>query len=196
MNVLDYLKAPLQWAFLLIANIVLDLIGLVMVAIALPFATWQISVSDGRAILNLPRWAYLWGNDFDGVLGDKRGDWAKITPFGVHVESYLAKYWWTAIRNPSNNMRMYDMFAAPIIGSVITFIGDREVRDSSGEGGWQFVKLVSAKGKNYYGFYLVWQLTDNHGFYARFGFKISPDHQGTQELPKGETVRINPWKTL
>lgn len=192
----DYVKAGLQWVFCLAANIVLDSMGLVIVAVALPFRVADVSVSDGRKIINLPRWVWLWGNDFDGVQGDKRGWWAAHTPFGWDVNGYKAMYWWTAIRNPTNNMRRLKLFSAPIIGSTITYIGDRDVADKPGRAGWQFVKLVSASGRSYYGFYLVKMLGSKHAFVIRMGFKVSPDHQGSKEQPKGMTTKINPWKNI
>jgi hypothetical protein len=193
---MDYFKAALQWAFCLAANIVLDGMGLVIVAIALPFRKEGVSVSDGRKIINLPRWAWLWGNDFDGVLGDKRGWWAENTPFGWDVNGYMAMYWWTAIRNPANNMRRVSLFSAPIIGSEITYNGYFTVEDDRGGDGWQFVKLVSQKGRSYYGFYWVkeYQIVQDRAFVIRMGFKIKPSHAGSQEQPKGMTTRINPWK--
>jgi len=193
---MNYFKAALQWTFCLAANIVLDSLGLVIVAIALPFRKDDISVSDGRKIVNLPKWAWLWGNDFDGVLGDKRGWWAANTPFGWDVNSYMAMYWWTAIRNPANNMRRVSLFSAPIVGSIIRFKGQYEVSDKPGMGGWQFVKLNSAKGRNYYGFYLVKQWSETRAFVIRLGFKVLPRHAGTNEQPKGMTTRINPWKKI
>lgn len=201
MKFTDYVKAGMQTAFCLAANIIFDGLGLIVVAIALPFRTFGNSVSDGRKIINLPSWAWLWGNDFDGVLGDKRGWWEAHTPFGWPVTSFMAMYWWLAIRNPANNMRRVSLFSAPIVGSTITYIGDRNVADRPGEGGWQFVKLVShntlhKKGRCYYGFYSVWQYSETRAFVIRMGFKIKPDHQGTAELAKGMTTRINPWKSI
>lgn len=200
MNAFDYIKAPLQWMWLLIFDIFFNVLGLFMVAIGIPFAKWGISVSDGRAILNLPRWLHIWGNDFDGLLGDKRGWWAANTPFHVHAESFLAKWWWAAIRNPSNNMRRYAMFSAPITGSAISYVGDYEVEDDVEGSGMQFVKCVSTKGKSYYGFYWVKEWHNRgevkRGLMVRIGFKVNPRHAGTVDQPKGLTYRLNPWKKL
>jgi hypothetical protein len=193
---MDYIKAIFQFLFLLISDITLDLIGLFMVAIAIPFRVDGVSVGDGRKIVNLPKWAWLWGNDFDGLLGDKLGEWVDEVPFGWNINSYAAMYWWAAIRNPANNTRMLSLYSAPITGSTFTYKGDYTVNDKDGQGGWQFVKLVSLAGKAYYGFYLVKQWTTTHASVIRFGFKISPDQAGTVDLPKGETSRINPWKEL
>lgn len=200
MNVLDYFKAIWQWSWLLAFDIFFNVLGLFMVAIGIPFARWDVSVSDGRAILNLPRWLHIWGNDFDGLLGDKRGWWAANTPFHVDVNSFLAKWWWAAIRNPSNNMRRYSMFSAPIRGSKFAYVGDYEVEDDVEGGGMQFVKATSKAGKNYYGFYWVkeWHNSGDvkRCLMIRIGFKVFPRHAGTDEEPKGLTYRLNPWKKL
>src|SRR5690554_7576491 len=71
----DILKATKQWLFLLFFRLLGIISGLVIVAIAIPFRKEGVSLSDGRKIVNLPKWAWLWGNDFDGLLGDKRGWW-------------------------------------------------------------------------------------------------------------------------
>ena len=68
--------ALLQWAVLLVVRVALIVLGLMVVAVAIPFAVPGLSVSDLRPIVNLPRWAWLFGNDYDGLDGDKRYWWA------------------------------------------------------------------------------------------------------------------------
>ena len=126
---MTYLRAILQWTFLLLANIVTDLLGIFVVALAIPFRVPGVSVSDGRPIVNLPKWVWMFGNDYDGLLGDKRGWWDANTPFGWKVDSFMAMWWWAAIRNPVNNMRLMKLFQAPVRGSTITYKGDFHVRD-------------------------------------------------------------------
>lgn len=184
-------KAIIQWTFLTLSNLILDPLGLLVVAIAIPFRVKGISVSDGREIVNLPKWAHLWGNDYDGLLGDKRGWWAENTPFGVPVDSFFAMWWWAAIRNPVNNMRMYSLWQAPVVGSTITYKGDYTVNDRPGEAGWQFVITENA-GKFWYGFYFVHQWSDTSAFVIRLGFKVTPEHQGQTDVPpKGIVIKIN-----
>lgn len=66
------IEALFQWAWLIIARVLGIITGLVMVPVAIPFRVAGVSGSDGRPIVNLPGWAWLWGNDFDGLQGDKR----------------------------------------------------------------------------------------------------------------------------
>ena len=187
--------AILQWSFLLLSNIVLDLIGLVVVSVAIPFRVTSNSVSDGRVIVNLPKWAWLFGNDYDGLLGDKRGWWADNTPFGVKVDSFLAMWVWAAVRNPVNNMRLTTLYSAPVQGSIITYKGNYVVEDKPGMGGWQFVTTTNGN-KKWYGFYLVHEWSTKKAFVIRIGFKVKPEHNGTNESPKGMTTKISLWKEL
>ncbi|MCS4310266.1 hypothetical protein M2397_000541 [Pseudomonas sp. BIGb0381] len=192
---LNVAKAIFQWVFLLACNIVTDLIGLFIVAIAIPFRVDDFSKSDGRPIVNLPRWAWLFGNDYDGLQGDRRGWWAENTPFGWKVDSFMAMWWWAAVRNPVNNMRFVKLWQAPIKGSTVTHIGDYTVRDHPGEAGWQFVTTENG-GKHWYGFYLVHQWSDTRAFVIRLGFKVQPDDAGTDGEPVGMTTKINFYKAI
>lgn len=195
MNILDYIKAGASFVWLFVANVFFVLSGLVMVPLAIPFHQKGFSVSDGRSIVNLPKWAYVWGNDFDGLLGDKRGWWAANTPFHLPVDHFFSMFMWAAVRNPANNMRMLKMFQAPITNSTITYKGDYDVQDDPGEGGWQFVKTENA-GKSWYGLYIVKSYNSTHAFVLRLGFKITPSHQGTADLPKGFVTKISFYKEL
>jgi len=179
-------------------SIILDVLGLIVVAVALPFAVNDYSKSDGRVILNLPKWAYIWGNDFDGALGDKRGWWAENTPFGVDVNSFFAKWWWLAIRNPANNMRMFSVFSAPVAGATCDYWGQSDVADKVGKTGVQLVRYRYTNGTwPRVGFYWVVQYGQStKAFVVRFGYKVEPDYIETDEQPKGLVFKINPVKNL
>lgn len=189
------LRALAQWSWLIIARLAGILSGFLMVALAIPFRVPAVSLSDGRAIVNLPRWAWLWGNDFDGLLGDKRGWWAENTPFGWAVDSFAAMWWWAAFRNPANNMRLLEAFSAPVIDSKITYRGRYVVEDKPGMGGWQFV-IVENDGKRWFGFYWVHEWSTTRAFVIRLGFKVKPSHQGANEPRKGLTFKFNPAKSI
>lgn len=191
------LRACLQWLFLLACNIVLLVVGLPVVALAIPFRVAGVSLSDGRAIVNLPAWVWLFGNDYDGLLGDKRGWWAANTPFGVAVDSFLAMWWWAAVRNPVNNMRLVSLWSCPVSQCDVTYYGQAAVRDAPGEGGWQFVIAKRRAGgwRRWYGFYWVHQWSDTRAFVVRMGFKISPGDNST-EPDKGMTTKVNVWKDI
>jgi hypothetical protein len=208
-----YIKAILQWLFLLASNIVLGLVGLFAVLLGLFFLVDGKSLSDGRNIKNLPKWLHIFGNDYDGSLGDKRNWWNDNCDSGVLFgllpilrkrfsgipvltkHSWLSQYWWLAIRNPVNNKRTYPLWQAPVKGSTITHKGDYTVEDKVGRGGWQFVVTEQA-GRSWYGFYLVHEWNKTKCAVIRMGFKVKPSHQGTDEDAKGMTTKVSLWKSL
>lgn len=192
--IVSLIKALPQFIFLLVSNVLLDLIGLLVVAVAIPFRVEGKSLSDGRPIVNLPKWCWLFGNDYDGLLGDKRGWWKDNTPFNLPVDHFLSMYWWAAIRNPVNNMRLTSLYSCPVDGSVITYVGDKRVRDKAGQEGWQFVTTTKG-GKKWYGFYWVHLWSDKRAFVVRFGFKTEPSDEGSKES-QGMTTKINPYKSI
>ncbi|MHA6236870.1 DUF7338 family protein [Pseudomonas fluorescens group sp. PF-69] len=188
-------RALAQWSFLFVCNVVLLLLGLVVVAVALPFRVPGVSVSDGRPIVNLPRWAWLWGNDFDGVLGDKHGTWAASTPFGWPAASFGAMYTWAALRNPVNNMRRLSLFACPVAQCTISGYGQDYVRDSDGQSGWQFV-IARCGLRRWYGFYWVHQWTTARALVVRLGYKIAISDAGVTEEPIGMTTKLDLYKAI
>ena len=176
---------------------ILTIMGLFIVPIALLFPNGGTSVSDGRPIIVLPDWAWLWSNDFDGASGDKRGWWNEHAPFGLGSKHFLSKFWWLAIRNPVNNLRRTRLFSCPVSKCYIDFVGQREVADKPGLTGWQFVTAEHERTEQtWHGFYGVWPWGQGRALVVRLGFKIHPAHEGTKEQPKGFCFRINPWKKI
>lgn len=187
-------RALAQWLFLFVCNAVLMILGLLVVAVAIPFRVPGVSVSDGRPIVNLPRWAWLFGNDYDGLLGDKRGWWAANTPFGWAATAFGAMYTWAALRNPVNNMRQTSLFSCPVAECSITGYGQDEVKDSPGMGGWQFV--IAKRGlRRWYGFYWVHQWSDTRALVVRMGYKITKADQGGTEVI-GMTTKVDLYKSI
>lgn len=187
----------LGWIVRLLASAVLALIGLFVVPVALLFKTSGTSVSDGRPIIVLPEWAWLWSNDFDGALGDKRGWWDAHAPFGLGAHHFVSMFWWLAIRNPVNNRRRLNWFSCPVAKCYIDYDGDYDVEDKPGKAGWQFVTAEHQRTEQtWHGFYLVYPWNETRALVVRLGFKIKPSHEDTQEPPKGLTFRLNPWKEI
>lgn len=207
---LDLVFAALQWVLLLVLRVALILIGFPVVALAVPFAVSGVSASDGRPIWNLPRLFWLWGNDFDGLDGDKRLWWADncddLVLFGLlpllrrlrlpiaplAASSWLARWWWAAVRNPVNNLRLLPGISCPVAECSIAFAGQAVVEDKPGLGGWQFVIAQRPGGVyRWYGFYYVRELTPTTARVVRLGYKIKPEHQGSDEPAKGMTFKFN-----
>jgi len=211
----DIVLAALQWVALLAVRLVLIVLGLPLVAVAIPFAVPGHSLSDGRRIVNLPRWAWLWGNDFDGLDGDKRLWWADscdaLVLFGLlpllrrvglplgslPVTSWLARWWWAALRNPVNNLRLVSGVSCPVSECAIAYLGQYSVEDKPGKGGWQFVRATRRGGlSRWYGFYAVRELSATTARVVRLGFKIKPSHDGSAEPAKGMTFKASLAKDI
>ncbi|WP_106805738.1 hypothetical protein [Pseudomonas sp. S5D5] len=102
------LRAALQWALFLPLRVTLILLGFLVVPLALPFMTIEnppIAFTQAPGywgLGRLPAWAWLWSNDRDGALGDKRGWWHMNTPFDLGAYHWFSQFWWLAIRNPAN----------------------------------------------------------------------------------------------
>jgi hypothetical protein len=192
----DFVLAAAQWTALLLIRAALIILGLGVVALAIPFRVPGASASDGRPITNLPRWAWLFGNDYDGLLGDKRAWWAKNTPFGLAVDSYLAMWIWAAWRNPVNNLRLVPGLSCPVSECAITYRGNYVVEDKPNLGGWQFVTAASRTSR-WYGLYVVHEWSPTRAFVLRIGYKIKPIHAVYANEPaKGMTFKINLWKSI
>ena len=71
-----------------------SILGLIAVPIALLFA------KDGK----LPKWAWIWDNDRDGINGDDGFKNEHCPSYGLKYGGFLCSYIWLAIRNPSANL--------------------------------------------------------------------------------------------
>ena len=206
---MNYLKAILQSLGLSLVKLSMAVIGLFVVAVALPFRkgeTKWLSSSHNEAyewgVITLPKWAWLWSNDSDGSLGDSRGWWAKNAVFGLPHTSYFAQWWWLCIRNPVNNLRYTKLMSCDVSKAEITHQGDYFVRDKPDFAGYQFV-VATVEGRSYYGLYIVHQWNEERAFVLRAGFKVEPRHAKTDwgsEKPhkrhKGFTFRISPYNEI
>lgn len=184
-----------QWITLLTIRLVLIVLGWLIVAAAIPFRKLARSASDGRPILTLPSWAWLWSNDLDGLTGDKRLWWHANAPFGLGAHHWFSMWVWAAWRNPANNMRLVPGISCPVSECSITYAGQRVVEDKPNQSGWQFV-TAARRSSRWYGFYFVHCWSDTRAFVVRIGFKIKPDHAGGNEPSKGMTFKVNPWKAI
>lgn len=198
----------IQNIMLLAISIVANIVGLFAVAIGLFFVEDQISNSDGRPIVNLPKWLWIFGNDADGVNGDKRLWWDKncdnLVLFGLlpmlrtkgfninklTSNDYISRWWWAAIRNPSNNLRFVDWLSCPIQQCQMFYFGNKEVSDKLGKEGWQIViGKHDLSWKWWIGWYWVHRYTNStNGLRVRMGYKIKPEYNIDQT--KGYAISI------
>lgn len=168
----------------------LTLLGLLVVAAAIPYARYT-GKTIGDPVLwrerHLPRWAWLWGNDRDGTLGDKRGWWRNKS--AGSPETFWNQYRWLALRNPVNNLqRVWPLY---INGKDLSkgYVGDYRVDDDPFGGGWHFVWSGWRTG-----FYLIHEYGNGRALEIRTGWKLRPENQKDKAV--GFTVLIHPWRRL
>lgn len=107
------------WPLYIAVSLALDVIGLVLLALLSLCHAWKSRPSKVAQFRTAPKWpngkvtawrfgwlTWLWGNEEDGVTGPPW--WELRTTDGIKA-SYLALAWsayrWSALRNPSNNLR-------------------------------------------------------------------------------------------
>lgn len=206
---LHILRAAWQWAVFLPLRVSLILLGWLVVPLALPFLTVQgppvaFTQAPGFwSLARLPAWAWLWSNDRDGALGDKRGWWHLNAPFGLGAYHWFSKLWWLAVRNPANNMRFSPWFSCPLTECDFRYWGDESVEDRPGQGGRRLLLAThKTTGRRYYGFYGVWQWSATRALVIQLGFKPEPsdwadDYSADPSAQwKGLTFEVNPWKSI
>lgn len=206
---MNYINAIIQSLLLSLVKLIMAVVGLFVVAVALPFRTGEtkhLTSSHNEAyewgVITLPTWAWLWSNDSDGSLGDSRGWWAANAVFGLDHQSFFAQWWWLCIRNPVNNLRYTKLMSCDVSKAEITYEGSFYVRDKPDQAGSQFV-TAEVDGRKYHGLYVVYQWNENRAFVLRAGFKVEPRHADTdwdKESPhkrhKGFTFRISPYNEI
>ena len=191
--------AALTWPVWIVIRFAGILSGLVIVPIALLFRNESLvtdparQVYPSRKIVHLPKWAWLWDNDAEGMMS-WMDEWPEMC-WNKNPDSFLSMFQWAAIRNPANNMRFVKGLAC-FIPNVTehTFYGNANVDDKDWQNGkgWNF---IYAKGAfPYFGFNWV-----GDKFYCQIGHKIEPKHfvdgfvdkAPDRKLWKGMTFRFN-----
>ena len=211
------LKHILKWffksTFVFLAGIPVTILGLPMVALALPFRLYhpetQKAFTDPRQLpgmwqlITLPAWAKWWSNEFDGAWGDKRGWWNTncVNEYGKHCFEFFPMWMWLAIRNPANYWSRV-MTGCDVSKCLITKLAGQDLADED-HPGWSFLVATERDtGKQYHllQFWFPWNAA--HGAWGRFGWKIAMSHNGTpadarpQDRIKGSVYRVSPWKAV
>ncbi|MDM1710625.1 hypothetical protein HX137_08220 [Pseudomonas sp. 165] len=203
------IQAAAQWLLLFPVRVALILIGLVVVPLAMPLLVTEgppvpFTQAPGNwQFKRLPGWAWLWSNDRDGAVGDKRGWWHLNAPFGLGAYHPLSMFVWLALRNPANNMRFTRWLGCPVTECDYRYWGDENVEDRPGEGGRRLLLATHKKtGRRYYGFYGVWQWSTTRAVVIQIGFKGEPKDWAedyTGDLSRqwaGMTFEINLYKDI
>lgn len=184
----DYILDAFSIILTLIARIIMVVIGLFVVAVALPFAKSEGERNSyGWQMVKLPSWAWLWSNDHDGVEGDTECRYQVRDGYGF---GFRARYNWTALRNPCNNFTRYVIgFNFKNVGEV-KWCGDIPNADDD-KIGWTYNRAKLVDGDSDY-WVPGWTYT-NKKYCWSFGWKIR--HTRPEEKSQiGFTTTIGPYK--
>jgi len=185
-----------------LASIPMTLLGLPVVAIALPFR-----ISDPNSVVpftqypgswmfvRLPAWAQPWDNPVDGLLGDRRGWWNDycVTNYGKACDAFYSMWQWAAIRNSANywSRITVGLDASRCTAQLLAF-GKR----------WQFLCATRDDGRKFYLLEgLVPYPNSTHALEFRFGQKIALDDNRDPAQPLADRMlgcvyRFRPWKAI
>lgn len=194
----DLVFTVLQSTFVALLRVPFILLGLPLVLLGIPFRVPGVSTKSGREIVNLPRWLWVWGNDHDGLLGDKRGSWDRNAPFGLGAGHWFSMWVWAAWRNPANNLRHVPIFSvAPGDLRDLRLHGDAHA--SSKLPGWAVWSSWSSEApwsRRHSLYFRIPYGTTGRSFYAFIGYKCWPKSVGVPGERYGVTFRFNPYKRL
>lgn len=149
----------------------------------------------------LQRFLWLFGNEEDGALGDRRGWWSNNVK--GKERNFWNKYWWLTIRNPANNASRYTkLYSCMVNDCNIEYWYDYKTPDDSPLVlGKHFVIATDRNTDHkYYGYRNVMTLfkkyTDSYTGWALnivLGFKLKPSHADNFQAPddahKGSSYR-------
>jgi len=123
------LSLPLWLAYTATA-LVLDVVGLMLIPLMLAGNRFVVRISDiwpiptrvggevkGGLQVQWPRWAWLWSNEEDGVAGP--------TWYAARHPKWSGSkiaFFWSALRNPSNNMRFIPGINPVIVPKKIAYL--------------------------------------------------------------------------
>ena len=201
MRLMHFVKAGIFFALGFTAQLVFVLTGLVVCLLpknASGDATVFTQNIGMWRLVGMPKIAWLWDNDADGAMGDKRGwYWCE---YGVVSgwSDYWKYYFWLAIRNPANNFKRKGLGFDIRTKSIETIYGNDYVRDDFSSTGFQLVRA----GWRYHLYWVRrWSDTSSRAIVIELGNKFQVKHNGAQyesehKYVKGFTFEINPYKDI
>ena len=158
-------------------------------------------------LVRMPRWLLPWDNQYDGMMGDKRGwwdNWCKEN-YKKDSTSFKAIYMWTAIRNPANYWSR-NLTGLDLAGCKITKLAGNvdEVTEEPGCKEWLFLLCTTANGSKYHRFFMSWAYDKDptHGIMIDIGWKFKLKHNEMPETAidkdriRGSVFTLSPWKKL
>lgn len=146
--------------------------------------------------VHLPKWAWPWDNNSDGMLGDKRGWWDNYCRenYDTSCNALYSMWQWAAVRNPANNWSRYVTGVDQSRCKVEMLAGTVEDPDDDTPG-WNLLLATRDDGKSFPLFqgWLKYPFADK-GFYWRFGWKVELNETVVGENWKGSVFKFSPWK--
>lgn len=116
----------------------------------------------------LPRWAWPWSNDEDGVLGD-----GAFSAANRELPAWQRAFIWSALRNPVNNLRFVFPFGIRINPDSIRFMGNSlDVATDLADGKLKRILWSYVWQGIFAGFDLVIRLPRKHALHIRGGYKL------------------------
>lgn len=154
--------------------------------------------------VHLPRWAWLWDNAADGMLGDTRGWWDNYcrVNYDKPCTAHYSMWQWAAIRNPANNWSRILTGVDQSRCKIEMLAGSVEDPDDDTPG-WNLLLATRDDGKLFPLFqgFLIYPFFRSKAFYWRFGWKVelgetfSPDQKEVKRY-KGSVFKFSPWKSV
>lgn len=211
-NLGHILRFVVQCVVMFVQTMIVNVIGWFVVAYGVQnpriYAGTEKPYTDNRNLAGIwmmgrlsHDWMLWWDNIYDGIFGDKRGEWNTIAmqKYGKSAYTKYAMWQWAAVRNSSNYFKR-NIIGCDVSQCIISVLGGQEVVDEDNPG-WQFIvatNKVTNKKRYYFGW--VKRMSATHYAYIRFGWKIKMSHNGTPEDAepndkyKGFVFRASPWK--
>jgi hypothetical protein len=174
---LAVLASVTLWPLYACASALLDLIGLLIVYVL----SHDVRVVRRKSRIYpdrwvdawLPRWAWLWGNEQDGVSGPM---WFRELHRG-RCYGRVA-FLWSALRNPTNNLRFVPFINPVIVPGLVGAIGNSEDPNLERK---RDLALNVWRRRMYWcftwqgifaGFWWIWTPTPSHHVEVRIGWKL------------------------
>ena len=183
---------------------ILIIVGLIVVPMLLPIRKTDEStrLPSGWVFSNIWGW---FGNPFDGLYGDTRGDWITICRMaGRDPYGYWSMWLWSALRNPVNAWSRLIAGCDVSRCEITKAWGDDLVLEEPGKGGIQYLVATRDDGKQYPRFFAVipWLADPSHAVMLDIGWKVKLAHNGTSpdakpsDRYKGLVFTASLWKKL
>ena len=174
------------WLLLILMSVAVDLLGLVVV----PIAIWR---SDGKS---LPHWARWWDNDAEPL-----GDQDRRPPIEAATGLWrgFLRWRWLCLRNPGNNFgRIVGFVQSADVEYVLR--GDAKTSDQ-GHPGWLFVRAYRQHDLSAFCFYGVCRWGKSRCVRVFIGWKIhgnvAPEQYAKNVGKPAQIVGvINPFMTF